>query len=166
MSAGEPIARLESLYDELLPTVFGYCRARLPLHDAEDVTAEVFRTAVEHLRRNPTTDLSKGWFLTTARNRIIDRWRHEERWNRRLIVLAGGVDDTELPTDHHAEILHLLDALPQAQRAAVVMHYLEGRPVKEIAVTLERSPEAVDSLLARARRALQPLIRTTLAGGA
>lgn len=163
--SGEPLARLESLYDEMLPVVFGYCRARLPLHDAEDVTAEVFRAAVEHLRRHPAADLTKGWLLTTARNRIIDRWRREERWSRRLTVLAAGASAIEEPTSGHAEVLHLLDALPPAQRAAVVLHYLEGRPVKEIAATLARSPDAVDSLLARARRTLQPLIRTARAGG-
>jgi RNA polymerase sigma-70 factor (ECF subfamily) len=47
-----------------------------------------------------------------------------------------------------------LASLPDRQRLAIVLRHLEERPNPEIAAILETSVEAVESLLARGRRAL------------
>ena len=44
-----------------------------------------------------------------------------------------------------------LTAMPEAQRQALVLRYLDRLAVPEIAVALGRSPHAVESLLARGR---------------
>lgn len=151
--------RLGALYDELLPVVYGFCRARLPIHDAEDVTAEVFSAAAERLASDPDADLRRAWFITAARNRIIDRWRREQRWDHRLRSvgsdLTGRTAAEPLPTD---PVLEQLDRLSTAQRAAAVLHWMDGYPVREVAEILGRSEHAVESLLARARRRLTVLL--------
>lgn len=155
-----PIDRLAALYDELVPVVYGYCRARLPQHDAEDVTADVFRAAAEVLCDDGTAQLSRSWFLTAARHRIIDRWRRQERWRPRL-VLIGASQPTAVTHEFEERdhVLAALDQLPPPQRAVLVLHHVEGRPVREVADLLGRSPTAVQSLLARARRALHAALQ-------
>ena len=48
----------------------------------------------------------------------------------------------------------MLAALPEDQREALLLHYVEGLPQAEMAVVLGRSPAAVNSLLQRARAAV------------
>lgn len=152
--------RLSELYDAMLPVVFGYCRARLALEDAEDVTAEVFHAAAAQLRREPDRDLRPSWFVTTARNRVIDLWRRDARWSGRLRTMAGSsVGHIELPPEPDGPVLEALDRLPTAQRAAVVLHWIDGHTVREVAELLGRSEHAVESLLSRARRRLVTLVQ-------
>ena len=56
------------------------------------------------------------------------------------------------------QLLQLCDAvesLPEAQREAVRLHYLEGRKLAEIAARLDRSESAIGGLLKRGLRALR-----------
>jgi RNA polymerase sigma-70 factor (ECF subfamily) len=150
-------ARLAAMYDELLPVVYGYARSRLAEADAEDVTAEVFRRAAEQLHGDPGAVLSRSWFLTTARNRVIDRWRHEMRWEGRLEVLRRDVDGHALSRaagDAEDRVLDALDRLSPDHRAVLVLRYVDGLRTREIAAALGRGARATDSLLARARREL------------
>ncbi len=45
--------------------------------------------------------------------------------------------------------------VPAAQRAVLVLHYMDGFSVAEVAATIDRSLEAVESLLARGRRSFK-----------
>jgi RNA polymerase sigma-70 factor (ECF subfamily) len=152
-------ARLAALYDELLPVVYGYVRSRLAEADAEDVTAEVFRTAAEQLQRDPTAQLTRSWFLTAARNRVIDRWRHQMRWEGRLEALRRDVDVQSVAPgtgtgEAEDRVLDALDRLSPDHRAVLILRYVDGLRTRAIAEALGRNPRATDSLLARARREL------------
>jgi RNA polymerase sigma-70 factor (ECF subfamily) len=147
-------ARLAELYDELLPVVYGFARSRLPEADAEDVTAEVFRSAAEQMQRDPAAELTRSWFLTAARNRVIDRWRHRVRWEGRIEACYHDVYD-HVPRDTGAAEDHVLDALDRLSpdhRAVLILRYVDGLRTRQIAHAIGRSPRATDSLLARARR--------------
>lgn len=58
-----------------------------------------------------------------------------------------------------------LDRLPERQRAAIVLRHFEERSNPEIADALDVSVEAVESLLARGRRALKAALSATGEGG-
>jgi len=155
-AARDGSARLATLYDEMLPIVYGYARTRLPVADAEDVTAEVFRSAAEVLRADPDALLCRAWFVTAARNRIIDFWRRESRWRARLPTLRAERDDAMAgrETPSCDRVADALERLTSDHRAVLVLRYIDGLSTKEIATTLDRTPAAVDSMLARARRGL------------
>lgn len=153
----ESTSTIAALYDAHLNRVYGFCRSRLPEHDAEDLTAEVFRAAAERLAVDPSAQLDESWLIVTARNRIIDRWRREARWQRRQAMIATTVQSAD--SDHSdrlvdAELVtNALDCLSNSHRAVLVLRYLEDLPVSEIASLLGRRVAAVESLLVRARRA-------------
>ena len=50
--------------------------------------------------------------------------------------------------------MHALRALSSEHRLVLVLKYLDDLTVQQLASTLDRSPQAIESLLARARRAL------------
>jgi RNA polymerase sigma-70 factor (ECF subfamily) len=56
----------------------------------------------------------------------------------------------ELSDDEH--VRQALDALPERQRAAIVLRYVEEFSVTEVAEALEVGYQAAESLLARGRR--------------
>jgi RNA polymerase sigma-70 factor, ECF subfamily len=62
--------------------------------------------------------------------------------------------DRLVAADRAAALQGALAALPERQRLAIVLRHFEERSNPEIAAILDTSVEAVESLLARARRDL------------
>jgi RNA polymerase sigma factor (sigma-70 family) len=67
------------------------------------------------------------------------------------VDVQAGEDTAFRAHDERAEVLDTLRALPSAQRAALVLHHVDGLSVRETAALMGRSPAAVESLLARGR---------------
>ncbi len=58
-----------------------------------------------------------------------------------------------------------MDALPDRQRAAILLCHYEGLSNIDAAATLEVSVEALESLLARGRRALREALKDYAGAG-
>lgn len=124
--------------------------------EAEDVTQEamlrLWRIAPDWQDRAALGT----WLYRVASNLCIDRLRR-----RRPTAEVPDLPD-EAPgalgaleaRDRAAALQAALARLPDRQRLAVVLRHFEDRPNPEIAAILEVSVEAVESLLARARRSL------------
>jgi RNA polymerase sigma-70 factor (ECF subfamily) len=59
-----------------------------------------------------------------------------------------------LLAERRKTIHDLVESLKEEQREALLLHYVEDLPVRDVALVLERSPAAVNSLLQRARQTL------------
>ena len=57
--------------------------------------------------------------------------------------------------DERESLLANLRRLPAMQRAALILHYADGLPIRAVAVELGRSEAATESLLTRGRDALR-----------
>jgi RNA polymerase sigma-70 factor (ECF subfamily) len=125
---------------------------------AEDLTQETFAVAVAAARAGRPEALSLAWVLGVARHKVIDHYRQASRDNRRMSLVAAGsadVDDVQPLADQEpAAIVQALAGLSAEHRLVLVLKYLDDLSVVQIAATLGRSRPAVESLLARARRAL------------
>ena len=71
----------------------------------------------------------------------------------------GGPADRDRGLDIKYAVRAALDALPPRQRSAVVLNYYQGFTNREAGELLGVSAEAVESLLARARRALKSRLK-------
>jgi RNA polymerase sigma-70 factor (ECF subfamily) len=89
-----------------------------------------------------------------TRHLIIDRWRREVRWEKRVQVLHRDLDRPSSISETVEEVLGALDRLSSDHRAVLLLRYADGCSSREIADMLDRSPRAIDSLIARARAAL------------
>ena len=98
------------------------------------------------------------WLYRVASNLCLDRLR---RRRDRPLEAAGDPADPALPPEarlqadtRSAALQQAVAALPERQRIATLLRHFEGLSNPEIAAALETSVEAVESLLARARREL------------
>jgi RNA polymerase sigma-70 factor, ECF subfamily len=140
---------------------------RRMLHDdaeAEDVAQEAF---LRLWRNAATLVLGPGgvrpWLRRVVTNLCIDRIRA----GRNTTVVAevpehaapGSQERTLEERELSVRVDTALKQLPERQRAALVLFHYEGLSQIEIGATLGISDEAVESLLARARRALKLSLR-------
>jgi RNA polymerase sigma-70 factor (ECF subfamily) len=159
----EGAAELETLYDATLEQVYGFVLLRVGGHvpTAEDLTQETYLALAREIAERGVPPAPLPWLLRVARYTVIDWYRRQERTAARI---TGWSDEAEqVPAaspgiDRFAdrELLRAaLAAIPPAQRIALVLRYLDGLTVREIAAELDKSEHAVESLLARGRAALR-----------
>lgn len=126
---------------------------------AADVTADTFADAARALAADPDADVDAGWLFLVARRRLADHWRDAERQRRKINrLISVGIDrdrpDSRLRDDHHDadRVRRALDSLPDRQRAALTLRYLDECSVADVAEHLATTYRAAESMLARARR--------------
>jgi RNA polymerase sigma-70 factor (ECF subfamily) len=151
------------LLDEVGPTLYGFVFARVGGHvsAAEDLTQETLLEACKSAQTYRGESSLSTWVCAIARNRIAryyEKERREEaaRTGLRLVTTDAEPDDlgiTEL--ENRDEIIRALGRLPVSHRQVLVLKYLDGRSVAEIAEQLDRTSVQVQSLLQRAREGLR-----------
>ena len=136
--------------------------------DAEDVAQEVFVRAYRRLGSFRGESRLGTWLYRVAFNLAVD---HRRRAGRRGPTVGDEALDTLPSPDgdpHRAAragesarlVRRLLDALPEAQRAALHLHYWMGHTVAEIAELLGAAEGTVKSHLHRGRERLRAAIET------
>ena len=157
-AGAEPVA---AIYRRALPQVYGYLLPRCGSTVlAEDLTAETFMAAVATVRqgRAPAGEVTVAWLVGVARHKLADHWRRSAREQRSLAAVAVLSEEAGDPWPEHldVQVAHAaLARLPGPQRAALMLRYLDGLPVAEVATCLGRSLHATETLLVRARAALR-----------
>lgn len=149
---------------QFLSAVYAYVARRVSRReDAEDITAEVFAAAFARLSDLRRADDPFLWLLGIARRKIADTLRRKSRHREFLAseIVTGVPEQTgRSPQSHyeqeerHRWICTLVAALPELQREALLLQYVEELSIAQIAVVMRRSPAAVNSLLQRARATL------------
>ena len=128
--------------------------------DAEDIVQETFFRIWQRAADYEPRAKASTWIHRIAHNLAVDRLRTRGRWQP--------LDDEDEPSPISAPQPDLLDEqrraheleaamneLPERQRAALVLVHLHELSGKEAAAILDVSEEALESLLARARRGLK-----------
>jgi RNA polymerase sigma-70 factor (ECF subfamily) len=165
VAAGRPDA-VHQLLDTVAPVVYGFIHARVGGNDAaaEDLVQETLLEAVRSATGFRGEAALSTWMCAIARRRLA---RHYERERRDEVARSGlrlvaeadqdGADD-ELET--RDEVVRALGRLSPLHRQVLVLKYLDGRAVEQIADELGRTRVQVQSLLQRARdnlrRELEP----------
>ncbi len=128
--------------------------------EAQDVVSETFVRAWDSRRSLATVDHPHAWLRTVAMRLAVSRWRRARSaataWRRHGAI----PDQAELSGDNVA-LVAALRQLPEAQRVAIVLHYLYDLPVAQVAEETASSVGAVKTRLSRARTALAFLLNPT-----
>ncbi len=136
-------------------------------HDVEDLVQDTLLAL--HLQRGTYDEQLpvSAWLHAIARHKLVDLWRRRGRSER----LFESFDD--LPEDLHPmtspadaidtrhDLSALLQALPAAQRQAIVATRLEGLSVAEAAASSGSSESAVKVQVHRGLKRLAALLRGT-----
>ena len=160
------VGAFEALYHSFQAGIYSFIRGQVREAElAADLTQQTFVRAWESLPRLRQEAAFVGWLHRIASNLVRDEVKSG---HARLEIAASNVLDEPLPdpeatSPEEAAVFQglktavwaALDQLPPDQRAAVVMHHMEGMPVAEIAQAMKCRPGTVMSRLSRAREALR-----------
>ena len=155
---GAPAALL-ALYDDALPSVYGYfVRRCADKATAEDLTSETFLAAMDAARKTEPPPITVPWLIGVARHKLADHYRR--RHDRFSIPVAELPEPVEPHDDWDAELDRIvaesvLARLPEHHRAVLALRYLDDRSVPECAELIGRTVHATEALLVRARRAFR-----------
>ena len=169
-SPGAAGACLGEMYSGNARMVYGLCRMLLDdPTEAEDATQQVFLSAYRSLLTGTEVEKPSAWLGTIARNecraRSTARARNVVAFNDAVTLVSPGADEQAAGRADAAELYSEVAALPDKQRAAVVLRDIYGLRYDEVASALGTSRPAVEALLFRGRRRLQRRLRPGLAAG-
>ncbi len=150
--------------------------------EPDDIIQETATTA---LRCLPTAHLAErepfGWLCHLADQRIVDAYRTHVRSQKRSaarearprvsnsdgsrlgfsqILQASLTTPSQacLRQEQHHRVMAALESLPEEQRNALHMHFLEGLPSKEIARRLGKEDVTIRVMLSRSLRKLRRML--------
>ena len=157
---GGDMRALEALLTGLLPRLRNLVRY-LVRRDSE--VDDVAQTAMLALMRGLHTFEARGPFTAWA-DRVVARVTFNAIRERRAAAAPAGAELESVPASEGAPdylarrwLVHLLDALPPEQRAAIVLHHVADLTVPEIAAELQVPSETVRSRLRLARARLRAM---------
>lgn len=132
---------------------------------AADMVQDTFVRAYTRLSTCRDHDRFRAWIFQMLRNRCLDHLKDVRRRNVPLDQAAEIADRAEEPLLRmergrlRGEIAKALDQLPEAQREAFLMHYVEELPYETMADLLGASVSALKMRVLRARDALGAALR-------
>jgi RNA polymerase sigma-70 factor (ECF subfamily) len=135
-------------------------------HDvAADMVQDAFVRAYTNLRQCRDRERFRAWLFQTLRNRCLDYLKEARRKNVRLDDAGPFLDPAEGPADIverkrlRSQLMDALAQLPEAQREAFVMHYVEEVPYETMAELLDAKVSALKMRVMRAREALSAALQ-------
>ena len=157
----------EQLYHRYQRRIGAYIYGMVHDHGrAEDITQDVFMSALRRMRATETPIAFKPWVYEIAKNACIDAFRRSKRGEEisydaddggeRLHLVSKG-PTPEAAVDTRMSLDHLRGAfggLSEAHHQILVMRELEGLSYRQIGERLGMSRPSVESTLFRARRRL------------
>jgi len=123
--------------------------------DAEDAIQD---TMIRYLQKAPNfrdADHEKAWLFKVCTNICHDMLRYRKRHPQ--VDIDTQYHLTEKETD--ASLLDALMELPEKFKLVLILYYVEGYRIHEIAEIIERSPSAVKMRLQKGRKLLENTYR-------
>ncbi|HWI71632.1 MAG TPA: sigma-70 family RNA polymerase sigma factor [Baekduia sp.] len=127
-------------------------------HDAEECVQDAFVRALSSLQRNDAEIALRPWLHAIVRNRCLDQLRKPDRTTdldpHQAVLADHGPGPVSMIAHRQRlhEVVGGMEALPERQRRALVMHELEDRSHSHIGRVLGVSAGASKALVCRARQ--------------
>lgn len=160
---------LGTLYDRYQSPIFRYVRVRVQDRQlAQDLTGEVFLRMVEHLSKYRVMEgvPFSAWLYRLTHNHLINYFRKNNSWIQQPLELVEELIESEdnpaLLAERRAELRRVRQALEKIdanQREVVVLRFLLGMSINEVAAALDKSIPAVKTLQHRGILAIQAALK-------
>lgn len=149
-------------FDEVYRYIF--VRAGLNPTIAEDITQEVFLDVFKGLDKFKGLCSERTWVFKIARNKLYDFYRKQYGQHFESICMddetsvqiSDSKQDIEwiMERAYESECISVcMNRLPQHYKLTLLLKYVDGRSVKEIAAITDKSCKSIDNILQRAKSA-------------
>lgn len=150
------------LYNLYAGDIYRYVLVRVTdARVAEDITSEVFIRALEGLGSFEYRGVPfSAWLYRIARDRVVDYYRKSSRRKATVSldegpeVVSEGADRAVLRGLEVRELQSALEELTEEQRLVVILRFLEGKSLAEVAAQLGKNEGSIKALQHRALAAL------------
>jgi RNA polymerase sigma-70 factor, ECF subfamily len=147
------------LYDVHYPRVFRYLLWRLRNRDsAEELTAEVFATALTALQKGAVPKQVGSWLIGIAdhlASRSFRKQRSEEAIAEQTPAVEADPEELVLGRLESGIVWRCVDALSPEHRQVLLLRVVAGLSAREVGELTGRTEEAVRSLQLRALQAFR-----------
>ncbi|PWJ55925.1 RNA polymerase sigma-70 factor (ECF subfamily) [Dyadobacter jejuensis] len=155
------------LYDSFSTKVYNTALSYLQnVEDAEEVTQDVFLKVYQYASKFNEEAAVSTWIYRITVNSSLNFIKKKKRFS----FLKFGKTDVELPDFEHPGVLlenketaqslfKAIQDLPESQKTAFILGYIEELPRQEIADIMETTLNAVESLLQRAKKNLRVTVK-------
>ncbi len=153
----------EQLYDlfseKVYNTALSYAQNE---QDAEEITQDVFINIHKHAAKFQGNSAVSTWIYRITVNTSLNLLKGKKRFS----FLGIGASEKETPDFEHPGVLmenredakalyKVIDTLPDNQKTAFILSFIEELPRQEVADIMELNLKAVESLLQRAKTNLR-----------
>jgi RNA polymerase sigma-70 factor, ECF subfamily len=155
----EPECEVMRLFEQFRNPLLRYALSfGIPVHDAEEITQEVFLSLFRHLQLGKSRKNLRGWIFCVAHNHALKQryanQRSRDRTASDWMIAERQVDPSPSPEDQisstqrQRRLLAVVDALPNDDQSCLRLR-AEGLRYREIAAVLNMSLGAVSISLTR-----------------
>ncbi|WP_417236090.1 RNA polymerase sigma factor [Bizionia paragorgiae] len=166
-----------ALIDAYEQKVFSTCISFVPnKEDAEDISQEVFIEVFKSISKFKGDSKLSTWIFRIATNKCLEFIRKKNTKKRFAFLQA--ITGNAIPidkTDYFTEINHpgillenkelnttlfkAINSLPESQSVVFTLHKIDNKSYQEIAEITQRSLSSVESVMFRAKKNLQNLLK-------
>jgi RNA polymerase sigma-70 factor, ECF subfamily len=152
------------LYESNFERVYAFIARRIHDRDqAEDLTADVFHSALKNLARFEWRGIPfAAWLCRIAANAIAD---HGKRASQRAAIESPEIPEQDASNDtnvaeieQRARLFKLVEKLAGDQRRVIAMRFAGQRSIAEIAQEMGRSEGAIKQLQFRGLQSLRTML--------
>ncbi|MBD5493768.1 MAG: sigma-70 family RNA polymerase sigma factor [Lachnospiraceae bacterium] len=122
--------------------------------DCEDAVQEAIATAFAKLHTLKQEQYAKTWLTRILINECYNILRKQKK----LVPMSDYETEAEYETDDYSELYKALLRLKKEYRLTIVLYYLEGYSVKEIARIMRTGEGTVKSRMSRGRKLLKSIL--------
>jgi RNA polymerase sigma-70 factor (ECF subfamily) len=135
------------LFDRYAIRIYRYCYSRASHREsAEDITAQVFQDALEHIDQYRPIGPFAAWLFTIARRRIADHYRAlkpTEELSEEILQGNPEVLASVIQKENLQQLEQCLQELDDYELELLRLRFAAGMRYKDIAALVEKKPGAV-----------------------
>lgn len=157
---------VSGLYERYVDRIYRYVSYRVPIEDAEDLTAEVFVKMVEGIGSFEYTGAPfESWLYRIASARIADFHRlrarkPQEEMDENLSDHRPQPEEVLLDNQEQANVREALLQLDPEDQELLILRFVERKSHKEVAELMNKNEAAIRTAQHRALKKLAKLLGT------
>ncbi len=164
MSESDKEHRFTKTYNDYIDEIYKYVFMRTGLEPqiAEDITQDIFLEVFKGFDKFKGLCSKRTWVFKIARNKVYDYYRKQYKQSIESISIEAESTEQFSNPLQNVDILiekscnskyvkDCLNKLPQHYKLTLLLKYVDGRSVNEIASILDKSNKAIDNILQRAK---------------